>query len=83
MSTFLFLFPANLLCGFIFPIANMPEIAQYITYLNPLRYYLIILRGIFLKGIGIRILWPQMAALLIFGLTVITLSSLRFKRHLG
>jgi len=66
-----------------FPIENMPEIIQYGTYLNPLRYFLVILRGIFLKGNGINILWPQMAALLALGTTVITISSLRFKKRLG
>jgi ABC-2 type transport system permease protein len=83
MSTFLFFFPANLLSGFMYPIENMPVPIQYFTYLNPLRYYLVILRGIFLKGIGIGILWPQMAALLVYGLVVIVLSSLRFRKTLG
>jgi len=83
MSTFLFFFPANLLSGFMYPIENMPVVIQYFTYLNPLRYYLVILRGIFLKGIGIGILWPQMGALLVYGLVVIVLSSLRFRKTLG
>jgi ABC-2 type transport system permease protein len=83
MSTFLFFFPANLLSGFMYPIENMPVAIQYCTYLNPLRYYLVILRGIFLKGIGIGILWPQMGALLVYGLVVIVLSSLRFRKTLG
>ncbi|MEI6634477.1 MAG: ABC transporter permease [Chlamydiota bacterium] len=83
MSTFLFFFPANLLSGFMYPIQNMPVAIQYLTYLNPLRYYLVILRGIFLKGVGIGILWPQMAALLVYGLVVIVLSSLRFRKTLG
>jgi ABC-2 type transport system permease protein len=83
MSTFLFFFPANLLSGFMYPIQNMPPAIQYITYLNPLRYYLVILRGIFLKGVGIRILYPQMIALLIIGLAVISFSALRFRRSLG
>src|SRR3990172_495446 len=50
MSVFLFNFPAVLLSGFMFPIANMPVLVQYMTYANPLRYFLVILRGIFLKG---------------------------------
>jgi ABC-2 type transport system permease protein len=83
MATFLFFAPAVLLSGFMFPIENMPEIIQYGTYLNPLRYFLDILRGIFLKGNGINILWPQMAALLALGITVITISSLRFTKRLG
>ena len=83
MTMFLFLFPMNLLSGFVFPITSMPKLAQYITYFVPLRYYLEILRGIFLKGIGIRILWPQILALLVIGLSVISLSSLRFRKRLG
>ncbi|MFC1576534.1 ABC transporter permease [Candidatus Omnitrophota bacterium] len=80
MSTFLFFFPVSLLSGFMFPIANMPKIIQYVTYLNPLRYYIVILRGLFLKGVGIRILWPQILILFIMGAGIITLSSLRFKK---
>jgi ABC-2 type transport system permease protein len=83
LSTFLFFFPANLLSGFIFPIANMPKIVQIITYFNPLRYFITILRGLFLKGVGIEILWPQMLALLIMGAVLLTISSLRFHKTLG
>lgn len=83
MSTFFFAQPAVLLSGFVFPIDSMPKIVQYLTYLNPLRYYLVIIRGIFLKGIGMDILWPQMLALLIIGLAVITLSTLSFHKNLG
>ena len=83
MATFLFFFPANLLSGFIFPIANMPVIVQYITYINPLRYYLVILRGIFLKGVGFTILWPQILALFLIGTIILTVSSLRFHKTLG
>jgi ABC-2 type transport system permease protein len=83
MATFLLFMPAVLLSGFMFPIENMPVIFQFITYANPLRYFLVIIRGIFLKGNGFSILWPHMAALFLIGMTVITLSSLRFKKRLG
>jgi ABC-2 type transport system permease protein len=83
MSTFLFYMPAVLLSGFMFPIENMPSVFQYMTYLNPLRYFLIIIRGLFLKGNGISILWPQMAALLIIGVIVTALSVIRFRKRLG
>ncbi len=83
MATFLFYIPAVLLSGFMFPIENMPEIIQYGTYINPLRYFLVIIRGIFLKGNGIGILWPHMAALSVLGTAVIGVSSLRFKKRLG
>ena len=83
MATFLFYMPAVLLSGFMFPIENMPAFFQYITYVNPLRYFLVIIRGVFLKANGINILWPQMAALFVLGTVVITLSSLRFRKRLG
>ena len=83
MASFLFFMPAILLSGLMFPIENMPVIIQYSTYLNPLRYFLIIIRGIFLKGDGIAILWPQIASLLVLGLLVLGLSVTRFKKKLG
>jgi ABC-2 type transport system permease protein len=83
MSTFFFYFPAVLLSGFMFPIANMPQIIQWITYLNPLRYFLVIIRGIFLKGVGPGILWPQMAALAIMGFITLWLASRRFQKTLA
>lgn len=83
MSVFLFYFPSMLLSGFAYPIANMPMWVQYITYLNPLRYYLVIIRSIFLKGVGLRVLWDEMFILLLIGIVVITVSSLRFHKRLG
>jgi ABC-2 type transport system permease protein len=74
VTTFFFTFPIILLSGFIFPIANMPPVIQYVTYVNPLRYFLVIIRDIFLKGSGMDILWPQMAALLAIGLVVMILA---------
>jgi ABC-2 type transport system permease protein len=82
MTMFFFFVPAILLSGFIFPIANMPELVQYLTYANPLRYFLVILRGIFLRGNGFDILWPQLLALSIVGATVFIFSSLRFRKRL-
>ncbi len=82
MTMFFFFVPAILLSGFVFPIPNMPEIVQYLTYANPLRYFLVIIRSIFLKGSGFDILWPQMLALAILGGTVFTLSSLWFRKRL-
>lgn len=80
MSTFLFFFPAMLLSGFAFPIANMPPVIQWLTLLNPLRYFLAILRGIFLKGVGFEILWPQLAALTAMGIVVLWWVSIRFRK---
>jgi ABC-2 type transport system permease protein len=81
MATFLFYMPAVLLSGFMFPIENMPVVFQYVTYANPLRYFLVIIRGLFLKGNGISILWPQMAALFTVGIVVISLASFRFRKR--
>jgi ABC-2 type transport system permease protein len=75
--------PFMLLSGFIFPISSMPEPMQALTYLIPLRYFLVIIRGIFLKGVGLDVLWPQAAALLGFGVVVLTIAALRFQKHLG
>jgi ABC-2 type transport system permease protein len=83
MATMLFYMPSILLSGFAFPVENMPLFFQYVTHINPLRHYLIIIRGIFLKGNGFDILWPQIAALLALGIAVITLSSFRFRKRMG
>lgn len=83
MSTFFFYFPAVLLSGFMFPIANMPEVIQWFTFLNPLRYFLVIVRGIFLKGVGPETLWPQMVALAVMGRAFLWLASKRFKKTIA
>ena len=83
MSAFFYYFPAMLLSGFVFPIANMPEAVQWLTYLNPLRYFLVIIRGIFLKGVGPDILWPQMAALLMLGAATLWVATRRFQKTIG
>jgi len=82
ISTFFFVMPAFTLSGFAFPIENMPEWIQYLTYANPLRYFLVIIRGVFLKANGLDILWPQMVALAVLGGFMILLSSLRFQKRL-
>jgi len=83
ISTFFFFFPAVLLSGFMFPIANMPQAVQWLTYLNPLRYFLVIIRGIFLKGVGAGILWPQVGALAAMGILILWLASGRFQKTLS
>lgn len=82
MSSFLFATPTFMLSGFAFPIHNMPVAVQYITYFNPLRYFLEIVRGIFLKGTGVPVLWPQLAMLAIYGTAVMGLSALSFRKRL-
>ena len=82
MGNFFFTTPAFMLSGFAFPIRNMPAAVQYLTYLNPLRYFIEIVRGIFLKGTGIAVLWPQMAALAAYGVAMIAISTSRFRKKL-
>lgn len=75
-----FVTPNMLLSGFLFPIENMPEIIQGITYVMPLRYFLVIIRGILLKGVGMAILWPQALALAAFGASIFLASLWAFHR---
>jgi ABC-2 type transport system permease protein len=75
-----FMVPNMLLSGFMFPISSMPPVMQYVTYLIPLRYFLRIVRGVFLKGVGVSALWPDAVALTVFGAVMLTLSILRFGR---
>jgi len=83
MAMSFFFIPANLFSGFLFPIASMPVAIQYLSLLNPLRHFLVIIRGIFLKGVGFHILWPEMLSLLLLGIALLTLSTLRFRTRLG
>ena len=82
-AAFFFLMPMVFLSGFIFPIENMPAAIQAVTYLVPVRYFLVILRGIFLKGIGLEVLWPQALALFAWGAGILTLAILRSSKRLA
>jgi len=83
LTSFFFILPFIILSGFMFPIENMPPVIQYITYLIPMRYFLEIIRGIFLRGVGLEYLWPQALALAAFGVGIIALSAKRFSKRLG
>jgi ABC-2 type transport system permease protein len=74
--------PSFLLSGFVFPISSMPKVVQYISVFIPARYFLIVVRGIFLKGVGLDVFWREALILLFFGLIMISLSSLRFTKRL-
>ena len=76
-TTFFFLTPMIWLSGFVFPIENMPTVIQLVTYLIPLRYFLVIVRAIFLKGVGLETLWPQVAALTAWGVAMLSLAIAR------
>jgi len=82
LVSFFFIMPVMLLSGFTFPISSMPEWIQYLTYLNPLRYFLIVIRGVFLRGSGVVDLWPQLAAMAALGTAMMVLSALRFKKRI-
>ena len=82
-ASFFFLIPMVFLSGFVFPIENMPAVIQPVTYLIPLRYFLVILRGIFLKGVGLEILWPDALALLAWGVGILVLATLRSSKRLA
>jgi len=81
-AAFFFMMPFLYLSGFIFPIENMPVALQYVTHLIPLKYFIIIVRGIFLKGNGLDILWQELLILLAFGIGIFSLSVLRFNKKL-
>jgi len=82
-AVFFVMMPMVFLSGFVFPIENMPTVIQVVTYLLPLRYFYTIIRGIFLKGVGIAALWDEALALLIFGLVILILSAVRFSKKLN
>ncbi|HYW38328.1 MAG TPA: ABC transporter permease [Terriglobales bacterium] len=82
VTAFFFIMPAITFSGFGFPISTMPQSLQYLTYLSPLRYFLVVLRGTYLKGVGMEILWPQMFAMALLGISLLTLAVLRFHKAL-
>jgi ABC-2 type transport system permease protein len=82
VTAFFFIMPAITFSGFGFPISTMPQWLQYLTYLSPLRYFLVVLRGTYLKGVGIEILWPQMLAMAALGISLLMIAVLRFHKAL-
>ena len=82
MTNFFFILPFFMLSGFVFPIANMPSVVQWLTHLNPLSHFLIIIRGVFLKGTGFAVLWPQFLELGVLGGVVFAAAVSRFRKRL-
>lgn len=82
LGSFFFFMPAFMLSGFAFPVRNMPLPVQWLSYLDPVRYFIQIVRGIFLKGSGLAALWPDLLALLVYGSLILTASALRFHKRL-
>ena len=80
ISAFFFNDPAIIFSGFVFPISSIPSALRWITYLDPLRYFEVVLRSVYLKGVGLSVLWPQMLAMAIFAPLLFTISILRFQK---
>jgi len=74
--------PAFLLSGFMVPIVNMPRPIQLVTYLVPARYFVAMLKAIYLKGTGVRTLWPEIVLLTVFGLVMVLIANLKFRKKL-
>jgi ABC-2 type transport system permease protein len=81
-ANFFILSPFFILSGFAFPISSMPQVLQWFTYVNPLRYYLVVIRGVLLKGVGLSVLWPDFVAMAVIASVLLTLSILRFRKSL-
>ena len=81
-TNFFVINPAFILSGFSFPIASMPVFMQWLSHINPMSYYLIVIRGVFLKGVGLAVLWPQMLGLAVLGFLLLAISVLRFRKSL-
>ncbi len=79
---FFYVTPAIMLSGFGYPVQSMPEALRLVTYLDPLRFFLVVLRSTFLKGVGLEVLWPQMVAMALLGIGTLTLATLRFHKTL-
>jgi len=83
MAMFLVFLPSMLLSGFMFPVSSMPVFFQYVTLLNPIRHFLDVVRGVFLRGAGIDTLWPQFLALALLAAALLTLATRRFRKRLS
>src|SRR6185369_8805966 len=81
-TSFFFIMPAIIFSGFASPIGSMPVVLQWLTYLNPSRYYQVVLRNVFLKGTGLDVLWPEMADMAALGALLLAVSVLRFQKSL-
>jgi ABC-2 type transport system permease protein len=82
MAAFTVMLPMIYLSGLIFPIENMPPAVQVITYAIPVRYYAAIIRGVFLRGSGLDVLWPEAVTLAVMGMSLLAIAALRFRKRL-
>jgi ABC-2 type transport system permease protein len=82
LTTMFTIMPSIFLSGFFFPLAAMPQVLQIISYVVPLRYFLIIARGIVLKGVGVEAIYPEVIALSIFAVVIMSAAAIRFRKRL-
>jgi ABC-2 type transport system permease protein len=82
VAGFFFMMPTIIFSGFGTPISSMPRWLQLLDYGNPLRYFMVVLRGVYLKGVGLDVLWPQIVAMAALGVVMLTVSVLRFQKSL-
>jgi ABC-2 type transport system permease protein len=82
LTVFMTILPSIFLSGFFFPIEAMPVVLQWISYIIPLRYYLVIIRALLIKGVGVGAIWSQILPLVAFGVLIMTAASLRFRKRL-
>ena len=82
LSVWMLLLPAIFLSGFFFPLEAMPRLLRWISYLMPLRYYLVIIRSLLIKGVGFAAIQEEVLALTIFGIAIMTIAALRFRKRL-
>jgi ABC-2 type transport system permease protein len=82
LGAFLFVVPAAILSGFATPIENMPEAVQWVTYANPLRYFLVICRGVFLQDLTLAELWPELWPMALIGVLTMGIATWLFRRRL-
>ena len=82
LSVLITMLPSLLLSGFFYPVENMPPVLQAVTFLVPARYFLVVIRGIFLKGVGLAVLWRELMFLSVFAVLILLASSAKFKKRL-
>jgi ABC-2 type transport system permease protein len=82
LTVWLTLLPSIFISGFFFPLEAMPKVLQWVSYIIPLRYYLVIIRALLLKGVGLQAIWPEALALGLFGVFIMIAASVRFRKRL-
>jgi ABC-2 type transport system permease protein len=82
LTVWMTLLPSIFLSGFFFPLEAMPQFLQWVSYIIPLRYYLIIIRALLIKGVGAEAIWSEILALAVFGLVIMSAASVRFRKRL-